>query len=72
MATRDFTVPNTVTITNKSEEDIAIRYFRVNFVETLAPEDEIVLTAASSEEAAYYKALADETIGLEVKLETEE
>lgn len=72
MATRDFTVPNTVTITNNSEEDIAIRYFRVNFVETLAPADEIVLTAASSEEVAYYKALADETIGLAVTLETEE
>ena len=62
----DFTVPATITITNNGTEDVGFRYFRVNFTEVLAPAGSIVLTAASSEEAAYYKALADDKIGLSV------
>lgn len=56
----------TVTLRNAGTEDVGFRYFRVNFVEVLKPADEVVLTAASSEEAAYYLALADAKIGLEV------
>lgn len=66
--TKDFSMPLTVTLTNVGEEDVSFRYFRVNFVEVLKPEDEVVLTAGSSEEAAYYAALADEAKGLAVKV----
>lgn len=66
MAKIDVTIPKTVTIKNVGTEVTAFRYFRVNFVESLQPEDEVVLTAGSSEEAAYYLALADEKVGLEV------
>ena len=64
----DLKVTKIVTIKNAGEEPTAFRYFRVNFAETLQPEDEVVLTALSSEEAAYYLALADEKIKLEVTL----
>lgn len=64
----DLKVTKIVTIKNVGEEPTAFRYFRVNFAETLQPEDEVVLTALSSEEAAYYLALADEKIGLTVEL----
>ena len=64
----DLKVTKIVTIKNEGEEPTAFRYFRVNFAETLQPEDEVVLTALSSEEAAYYLALADEKIGLAVTL----
>lgn len=66
MAKIDVTIPKTVTIKNVGKEVTAFRYFRVNFVESLQPEDEVVLTAGSSEEAAYYLALADEKVGLKV------
>lgn len=68
MATKNFEVPATVTITNTSDVEVGFRYFRVNFVEKLAAGDAIVITAASSEEAAYYAALADEKIGLTVEV----
>lgn len=57
-------VPVKVTLTNTSDVDVAFRYYRVNFVEVLKPADEVIISAASSEEAAYYLALADEKIGL--------
>lgn len=69
---KDFTMPKTVTLTNEGTEDVAFRYFRVNFVEVLKPEDVVKLTAASSEEAAYYAALADEAKGLKVEVEAGE
>lgn len=59
-------LPVKVTIKNASTEDVGFRYFRVNFTEVLKPEDEVIIAAQSSEEAAYYVALADEVIGLEV------
>lgn len=59
-------LPMVLTIKNESEEDIGFRYYRVNFVEVLKPEDSVIISAASSEEAAYYLALADEKIGLTV------
>lgn len=59
-------LPIVLTIKNAGTEDVGFRYFRVNFVEVLKPEDEVVISAASSEEAAYYLALADEKIGLTV------
>ena len=59
-------LPVKVTIKNVSTEDAGFRYFRVNFTEVLKPEDEVIIAAQSSEEAAYYVALADEVIGLEV------
>lgn len=65
MAQKDLT-KTVITIKNTGAEDIGFRYFRVNFVDVVAPDDEVVLTAASSEEAAYYLALADEKIGLTV------
>ena len=67
----DFTVPATIKLENKGAEDIGFRYFRVNFVEVLAPEASVTLTGASSEEVAYYNALADEKIGLEVTITRE-
>lgn len=66
MAKINLEVPKTVTIKNAGTEVVAFRYFRVNFAESLQPADEVVLTAASSEEAAYYLALADAKVGLEV------
>ncbi len=66
MAKINLEVPKTVTIKNVGTEVVAFRYFRVNFAESLQPADEVVLTAASSEEAAYYLALADAKVGLEV------
>ena len=71
MATKNLTVQATITITNTSEVEVAFRYYRVNFVEKLAAGDSVVLTAASSEEAAYYSALADEKIGLTVTVAQE-
>lgn len=59
-------VPAKVTIKNVGTEEVGFRYFRVNFVEVLKAADEVVLSAASSEEAAYYVALADANVGLEV------
>ena len=64
----DFTVPATIVITNNGTEDAGFRYFRVNFVEVLAPAGTVTLTAASSEEAAYYKALEDSKVGLSVSI----
>lgn len=69
---KDFSMPKTVTLKNEGTEDVSFRYFRVNFVEVLKPEDEVKLTAASSEEAAYYAALADEAKGLTVTVEAGE
>ena len=68
--TKDFSnVPATVTIENVSTvEDTSFRYFRVNFVEVLKPEDKVVLTVASSEEVAYYAALADEVKNIKVTI----
>ena len=59
-------VPAKVTIKNVGTEEVGFRYFRVNFVEVLKAADEVVLSAASSEEAAYYVALADANVGVEV------
>ena len=70
--TKDFSMPKTVTLTNVGEEPVSFRYFRVNFVEVLQPEDVVKLTAASSEEAAYYAALADEAKGIKVEVEAGE
>lgn len=61
-------VPTVVTIKNVGTEDVGFRYFRVNFTEVIKPEDEVVLTVASSEEVAYYNALADAKVGLEVTI----
>ena len=63
---KDIKIPKTVTITNVGTEPTAFRYFRVNFAETLQAGDSVVLTAGSSEEAAYYLALADAKVGLTV------
>lgn len=72
MAEKTITVPATIEIKNTSEVEVAFRYYRVNFVEKLAAGDSVVLTVASSEEYAYYLALADEKIGLTVTAKTEE
>ena len=56
----------TITLENVGTEDVAFRYYRVNFVEVLAPEDKVTLTAGSAEEAAYYLALNDANVGLSV------
>lgn len=64
----DLKTTKIVTIRNDGEEPTAFRYYRVNFAETLQAGDEVVLTALSSEEAAYYLALADEKIKLTVTL----
>jgi hypothetical protein len=66
MAEKDLTVTKTVTLENVGEEVTTFRYYRVNFVEKLEAGDKVVLTAGSSEEAAYYLALADEKVGLKV------
>lgn len=67
MAQKDLsTLPVKVTIENVGTEDVGFRYFRVNFVEVLKPEDKVIISAASSEEAAYYLALADADKGLAV------
>lgn len=68
MATRDFSAVTTATIKNVGEKPVDVRYFKVNFPEELQPEDEIVLTVASSEEAAYYKAQENEKLGIVVEL----
>lgn len=66
---KDVTIPKTITLENVGEEPVAFRYFRVNFAETLQAGDSVILTAGSSEEAAYYLALADEEKGLAVSAE---
>lgn len=68
MATRDFSAVTTATIKNEGEKAVEVRYFKVNFPETLEPEDEIVLTVATSEEAAYYKAQENAELGIVVTL----
>lgn len=62
-------MPKIITIENVGEEITAFRYFRVNFAVRLEPGDSVILTAGSSEEAAYYLALADEKVGLAVTAE---
>lgn len=59
-------LPVVITLKNAGAEEVGFRYFRVNFTEVLQPEDEVVIAAQSSEEAAYYLGLADANIGLEV------
>lgn len=66
---KNVTMPKTITLENVGEEPVAFRYFRVNFAETLQAGDSVILTAGSSEEAAYYLALADEEKGLAVSAE---
>lgn len=68
MAKRDFSAVTTATIKNVGEKPVDIRYFKVNFPEELQPKDEIVLTVATSEEAAYYAAQANAELGIEVTL----
>lgn len=53
-------------IENKGTENVSFRYFGVNFSETLAPEDKVILTPSSSEAAAYYLSLADKIKGLDI------
>lgn len=61
-------LPITITLINTSEvENTSFRYFRVNFTEILEPLDEVTIVAQSSEEAAYYAALADEDKHLAVE-----
>ena len=69
MAVKNLEMSKKITLENVGTEPVAFRYFRVNFEETLQPADKVVLTAASSEEAAYYLALADAEKGLAVKAE---
>lgn len=69
---KTFGIKDTVTLTNVGTEDVGFRYFRVNFVEVLKPEDKVVLTSASAEESAYYAALADEKVGLTVEVKAVE
>ena len=66
---KDIKMTKTITIENVGTEPVAFRYFRVNFAETLEAGDKVTLTAGSSEEAAYYLALADAKVGLAVKAE---
>lgn len=66
---KNVTMPKTITLENVGEEPVAFRYFRVNFAETLQAGDSVILTAGSSEEAAYYLALADAEKGLQVTAE---
>lgn len=67
MAVKDLSeLPMVITLENVGTEDVGFRYYRVNFVEVLKPEDKVVVSAASSEEAAYYLALADTAKGLSV------
>jgi hypothetical protein len=68
MAKRDFSAVTTATIKNAGKKAVEVRYFKVNFPEVLEPEDEIVLTVASSEEAAYYKAQENAELGIVVTL----
>ena len=66
---KDIKMTKTITIENVGKEPVAFRYSRVNFAETLEAGDKVTLTAGSSEEAAYYLALADAKVGLAVKAE---
>lgn len=68
MAKRDFSAVTTATIKNAGKKAVEVRYFKVNFPEVLEPEDEIVLTVANSEEAAYYKAQENAELGIVVTL----
>lgn len=68
MAKRDFSAVTTATIKNAGKKAVEVRYFKVNFPEVLEPEDEIVLTVSSSEEAAYYKAQENAELGIVVTL----
>ncbi len=70
MAQKDFSkVPATITLKNVGEEPVGFRYFRVNFTEVLEnKDDEVVITAQTSEEVAYYMAQADKAVGLEVTM----
>lgn len=66
MTTDLSTLPVKITLENVGTEDVGFRYYRVNFTEVLHPEDKVIISAQSSEEAAYYLELADTTVGLSV------
>lgn len=68
MAQRDFSAVTTATIRNEGAKAVEVRYFRVNFPEVIEPGDEIILTVATSEEAAYYKAQENAELGIVVVL----
>lgn len=69
MTTDLSTLPVKITLENVGTEDVGFRYFRVNFTEVLKPEDKVIISAQTSEEAAYYLELADATVGLSVTKE---
>lgn len=69
MATKSFsTIPAIVTLTNNGTEDVGFRYFKVNFIEVIKAGDSVVLKTTTSEETAYYAALADTKVGLAVAI----
>ena len=51
---KDLTNLESYTLENKTDKVVAIRYYLVNFVEKLNPEDTITITPRTSEELAYY------------------
>jgi hypothetical protein len=65
----DLKTPKTITVEATGEAEVGFRYFRVNFTEVLQPGDKVVLSAVSSEEAAYYLALNDAEKGITVTAE---
>lgn len=63
---KEIKTPKTITIEAVGTQEVGFRYFRVNFTEVLKAGDKVILTAPSSEEAAYYLALNDAEKGLKV------
>lgn len=62
---KDLTKLDTITLENKTNEVVAVRYYLVNFVEKLNPGDKITITPRTSEELAYYMKIQEGLDGAE-------
>ena len=65
---KDSTLPTDIAIRNVGTEPITFKYYGVSFVKTLAPDEEVVISGASSEATGYYLALLDGVKGLDIKV----
>ena len=65
---KDLALPTDIAIRNVGTEPITFKYYGVSLVKTLAPDEEVVISGASSEATGYYLALLDDVKGLDIKV----
>ena len=63
MADVSYAVPGTVTITNNTNRDLNIQFYRVNLWTPIKTGDTLTISVENSEEVAYYLGLAEASKG---------